>query len=56
MNESEFIVIKELINTQIIKKYSLLSQTEYSQNNPISKENHLKWKYLQIILRFIFWN
>ena len=47
MNESEFIVIQELINTQIIKKYSLLSQTEYSKTNPISKENHLKWKYLQ---------
>ena len=47
MNESEFIVIQELINTQIIKKYSLLSQTEYSKTNPISKEKHLKWKYLQ---------
>ena len=47
MKESEFIVIQELINTQIIKKYSLLSQTEYSKTNPISKENHLKWKYLQ---------
>ena len=47
MKESKFIVIQELINTQIIKKYSLLSQTEYSKTNPISKENHLKWKYLQ---------
>ena len=45
MKDSEFIVIKELINTKIIKKYSLLSQTEYSNKNPISKENHLKWKY-----------
>ena len=47
MKDSEFCVIKELINTQIIKKYILLSKTEYSIKNPISKEDHLKWKYLQ---------
>ena len=47
MNESEFIVFKVLINTQIIKKYILLSQAEYSKNNPVSQEMHLKWKYLQ---------
>ncbi|MCR8538773.1 MAG: hypothetical protein JJ848_000250 [Prochlorococcus marinus CUG1439] len=47
MREAEFIVFKELINTQIIKKYILLSQTEYPKKNPISQENHLEWKYLQ---------
>jgi len=47
MNESEFIVLKELINKEIIEKYILLSQTEYSRENPISKEKHLRWKYLQ---------
>ncbi len=47
MKDSGFFVIKELINNQILKKYSLLSQTEYSRINPISNENHLKWKYLQ---------
>ena len=47
MKKAEFIVFKELINKQIIKKYSLLSQTEYSKKNPISQEKHLRWKYLQ---------
>ena len=47
MKDPEFIVIQELINNQIIKKYILLSQTEYSNKNPISQENHLRWKYLE---------
>lgn len=47
MNEREFILDQELINYQIIKKYALLSQTEYSKKNPISQEKHLRWKYLQ---------
>ena len=46
MKNSDFIFIKELINIPIIKKYTLLSKTEYSKNNPITLENHLKWKYL----------
>ncbi len=46
MKKLEFIVIKELINIPIIKKYALLSMTEYSKNNPISQEEHLRWKYL----------
>ena len=46
MKNSDFIFIEELINIPIIKKYSLLSQTEYPYTNPISKENHLKWKYV----------
>ena len=54
MNESEFIVIQELINSKIIKKYTLLSQKEYSKKNPISKENHLKWKYLKNPLGFSY--
>ena len=47
MNKSEFIVFKELINKEIIEKYILLSQTEYSKKNPVSKKMHLRWKYLQ---------
>ena len=46
MKKAEFILLKELLNIKIIKKYSLLSKTEYSENNPISKEEHLIWKYL----------
>ena len=47
MNESEFIVIQEFINIQVIKKYSLLSHNEYLKTNPISKENNLKRKNSQ---------
>ena len=47
MKKSEFIFINELINSQIIKKYILLSKTEYSKNNPNCLEKkHMKWKYL----------
>tara|TARA_Y100000589_G_C27165331_1_gene634520 strand:- start:254 stop:1327 length:1074 start_codon:yes stop_codon:yes gene_type:complete len=46
MKKLEFIIIKELINIPIIKKYTLLSNTEYSKNNPISREKHLIWKYI----------
>ena len=47
MHETEFILNQELINSQIIKKYALLSQTEYSKKNSISQEKHLRWKYLE---------
>ena len=46
MKKSELIFIKELINSQIKKKYILLSETEYSKNNPNCLEKHMKWKYL----------
>ena len=46
MKKSEFIFINELIDSQIIKKYILLSETEYSKNNPVAIEKHMKWKYL----------
>ena len=46
MKKSEFIFINELINSQIIKKYTLLSKTEYHKNNPNCLEKHMKWKYL----------
>ena len=42
----KFIFINELINSQIIKKYTLLSKTEYHKNNPNCLEKHMKWKYL----------
>ncbi len=46
MKNSKFILKKELVDIPIIKKYTLLSQAEYSKDNPISQEEHLKWKYL----------
>ena len=46
MKTSEFNIIKELIDTEIIKKYTSLSLTEYSKNNPVTLEKHLIWKYL----------
>ena len=46
MQYSKFIVKNELINKQIIKKYTLLSKTEYPINNPVCIDEHLEWKYL----------
>ena len=46
MRKSDYLFICELINIQIIKKYILLSKTEYSKKNPICIERHLLWKYL----------
>ena len=54
MKKSELIFINELINSQIIKKYILLSRTEYSQNNPNCVEKHMKWKYLNNPLGFSY--
>ena len=45
MNKSDFI-IKEIVDIPIIKRYALLSKTEYSKDNPRSLEEHLKWKDL----------
>ena len=46
MKKVEFILIKELLNIKIIEKYISLSKSEYSENNPVSKKEHLIWKYL----------
>lgn len=46
MKNLKFNFIPELINIKIIKKYSVLSCSEYPKNNPICHEEHLKWKYL----------
>ena len=46
MKNSEFTVIKEIINIPIIKKYKILSQSQYPTHNPITLAEHLKWKYL----------
>ena len=46
MKKVEFLLIKELLNIKIIEKYTLLSKSEYSKNNPVSKKEHLIWKYL----------
>lgn len=46
MKNTESIFKNELINTKIIKNYIVLSESEYSQKNPICLEKHLNWKYL----------
>ena len=46
MKKPNFLIKKEIVDIPIIKRYALLSQSEYSNDNPISLEEHLRWKYL----------